>query len=58
VYDFSGKVVAALGVAGPMHKFEEQRIPNIVQTVKDYGRMISEKLGFPAKEARNPFLAS
>lgn len=53
VCDFSGKVVAALGIAGPMHKFQDGQIREIVAIVKDHGRMISEKLGFSAKELRN-----
>jgi DNA-binding IclR family transcriptional regulator len=50
VSDFSGQVVAALGIAGPLHKFREPRLRELIDLVKHFGRLISEKLGAPVEK--------
>jgi len=51
VKDFSGNVIAAVGIVAPAHRLAEaqQEKAGIVALVKDAGRALSTKLGFIAK---------
>ena len=45
VWDYSGKVIAALSIAGPAFRLTEARIPAVSQVVIDAAKRLSEELG-------------
>jgi DNA-binding IclR family transcriptional regulator len=46
VRDYSGKVIAAMSVAGPAFRLTEQRIPMVARSVMDAARELSSELGY------------
>ena len=46
VRDFSGKVIAGLSVAGPVHRFHESSIKEFVSLTKGYAERVSQVMGF------------
>jgi IclR family KDG regulon transcriptional repressor len=49
VRDYSGNVVAALGIAGPADRFAAGRLAELVAIVVGVGQLLSERLGFSAR---------
>lgn len=54
VRDLSGRVIAALTVAGPAHRFPEGRVPELGARVRDAATAISRRLGCPARPPTGP----
>jgi DNA-binding IclR family transcriptional regulator len=46
VWDYSGKIVAALSIAGPAFRLTEVRIPAVSQAVLDAAKNLSQELGY------------
>lgn len=46
VRDHAGDVVAALSVSGPSYRFEEDRLPEIIELIQESGRAASARLGY------------
>jgi len=50
VWDYSGKIVAALSIAGPAFRLTEGRIPAVSQAVLAAAKHLSEELGYRASK--------
>ncbi len=46
VYDFSGSVVAAIGISGPVDRVTKEKLGQYAETVSDMAKKISRRLGF------------
>ena len=46
IYDFNGKVVAAIGISGPTNRVSMEKIPKHIETVTEIAAGISRKLGY------------
>lgn len=46
IRDYEARVVAALSIAGPSHRFTSEDIERYVQLVQDAARQISQRLGY------------
>src|SRR5262245_32279445 len=46
VWDYTGKVIAALSIAGPAFRLTEARIPAVSQVVVDAANCLSKELGY------------
>ncbi|MBQ7446191.1 MAG: IclR family transcriptional regulator [Clostridia bacterium] len=46
VFDFSGQVVAAIGISGPVDRVRKEMIPRYAETVCQIAEKISRKLGY------------
>lgn len=53
VWDYSGKIVAALSIAGPAFRLTEGRIPAVSRAVLAAARHLSEELGHHALRSIN-----
>ncbi|MCI0392362.1 MAG: IclR family transcriptional regulator [Acidobacteria bacterium] len=53
VRDYSGKIVAALGIAGPAFRLTEGRTPKVSQAVLGAAKHLSEELGYRALPTKN-----
>lgn len=53
VWDYSGKIVAALSIAGPVFRLTEKRIPTVSQVVLGAAKHLSEELGYRALPTKN-----
>jgi len=53
VWDYSGKIVAALSIAGPAFRLTEGRIPAVSQAVLAAAKHLSEELGYRALTSKN-----
>ena len=51
VRDYSGKVIAAISVAGLIQRLTDERIPFLAQQVMDTAGQISQQLGYPPDES-------
>src|SRR5699024_5255510 len=49
IFDLNGKVVATLSIAGPSSRFTESESNEIIQSIVNSTKEISEKLGYPRK---------
>ncbi|MDF9840751.1 MULTISPECIES: IclR family transcriptional regulator [unclassified Paenibacillus] len=49
IFDYSGKVVGGLSIAGPDIRFQEDRLPELIERVKSSATDISRKLGWTDK---------
>ena len=45
VYDYTGRVVAAISVSGPVRRMDENR-EKIIEELRSIGGMISRRLGY------------
>jgi len=46
IWDFSGKVVAAISISGPTLRMNKERMPNYIKLAVETGRRISQELGY------------
>ena len=46
IHDHEGKVIAAISIAGPSHRFPEETIDRYVQLITDASKEISRTLGY------------
>lgn len=46
VYDFSGKMIAAIGISGPSNRMSLERIPELATRVVEAGQALSDRLSF------------
>jgi len=46
VFDFFGKAIAGLSIAGPVHRFNGKKVVDYKDLVVNYSRKISSKLGY------------
>ena len=46
IFNFFGRVVAGLSIAGPVHRFTDEKIAEYKDLVVDYSKRISVKLGY------------
>ncbi|MCT4619662.1 MAG: IclR family transcriptional regulator [Marinisporobacter sp.] len=46
IFDYRKKVVAAISTAGPVQRFDEEKIDEIIQKVKNTAKEISKALGY------------
>ncbi|MBQ7164063.1 MAG: IclR family transcriptional regulator [Clostridia bacterium] len=46
IYDFNGKVVAAIGISGPTNRLPSDKIPDCIAAVMETANNISRKLGY------------
>jgi len=46
IYDFSGRVAAAIGISGPVDRVTREKIPQYAETVCQIAEKISRKLGY------------
>ncbi len=46
VYDFSGKMIAAIGISGPSNRMSLERIPDLAVRVVEAGQAVSNRLSF------------
>lgn len=46
VYDFSGKMIAAIGISGPSNRMSLERIPDLALRVVEAGQAVSNRLSF------------
>jgi len=51
VRDFTGAVVAGIGIAGPAARFSEELLPNLARRVLDAAVSLSRSLGYVNREA-------
>lgn len=49
IFNLSGKVEAAISISGAIHRYPEEKIPEIAEDVKEKANNISAKLGFTGK---------
>ncbi|BBH23499.1 IclR family transcriptional regulator [Paenibacillus baekrokdamisoli] len=46
IFDMFGHVAGAISISGAVHRFPNEQLPEIAASVKEAGRMISQKLGY------------
>lgn len=46
VRDYTGDVIAALSVSGPSYRFDDDRLPEIIELLQEAGRAASARLGY------------
>lgn len=46
IFDYSGQLVAGLSIAGPDVRFQNDRLPELIEKVKNAANQISQKLGW------------
>jgi DNA-binding IclR family transcriptional regulator len=46
IFDFFGRAIAGLSIAGPVHRFAGKKVAEYRDLVVDYSRKISSKLGY------------
>jgi DNA-binding IclR family transcriptional regulator len=46
VMDYSGRIIAAMGIAGPVFRLSEERIPAVAQSVVEAAKGLSIELGY------------
>lgn len=54
IRDARGRVVAAISIAGPSHRFTEERIERYIVLVQQAAQQISQALGYPVLEMEMP----
>ncbi|ADQ06242.1 transcriptional regulator, IclR family [Caldicellulosiruptor hydrothermalis 108] len=46
VFNYTGRVVAAISIAGPVSRITKERIPDLAEKLKETAQKISERLGY------------
>lgn len=46
IFDYTGQIVGGISIAGPDNRFQEERLPELIEKVKRAAREISQKLGW------------
>ena len=46
VYNHQGAVIGALSISGPAFRFEPEKIPGLLETLKDAGLKVSANMGY------------
>lgn len=50
IRDYRGKVIAALSVAGPTHRFNDECVARYIDLVQEAAAQVSESLGYKSRE--------
>jgi DNA-binding IclR family transcriptional regulator len=53
VRNFTGQVVAALGISGPVWRVSLDRVAQLTELVKSIGHRLSQELGYPEDSGKN-----
>jgi DNA-binding IclR family transcriptional regulator len=46
VYNHQGVVIGALSISGPAFRFDPEKIPGLLETLKDAGLKVSANMGY------------
>ena len=46
IYDYTGKVISALSIVGPIQRIQPNKIPSIAKRIKSACSEISENMGY------------
>lgn len=57
IFDYTGKVIAALSISGPVLRFSEEKIPILISLVQDAAMKISVLLGYSNKNESTHFIS-
>ncbi len=51
IRDYSGEVIACIGIDGPIHRFDEEKIEYLIPLVMEYAEKISLEMGYSGRLA-------
>ncbi len=54
VRDHRGVVIAAVSISGPAFRFDPEKLPGLLEELKQTGQLISERMGYPRRSAESP----
>jgi DNA-binding IclR family transcriptional regulator len=55
IFDYTGEVIAAFSIAGPINRMTEERVRSLTSIVLNYSRLISSSFGYIAENTSREF---
>ena len=52
IRDYSGKVIACVGISGPVHRFDQEKIKDLIPVLLDYAHRISVEMGYEGQPSK------
>jgi DNA-binding IclR family transcriptional regulator len=55
VFDYTGKVICAINIVGPIMRLQDHKLPSLIRHVKDAAKEVSKKMGYDEKTSQKNF---